>query len=45
MLNKATGEIEKTIDLLDKTPNYLVDVVDNRVFINENNQLISSHQF
>lgn len=45
MLNKATGKIEKTIDLLDKTPNYLVDTVDDRVFINQNNELISSYQF
>ncbi|MER3373695.1 MAG: PQQ-binding-like beta-propeller repeat protein [Allomuricauda sp.] len=45
MINKATGQIEASIDLLDKTPNYLVDVVDDRVFINQNNELISSYQF
>lgn len=45
MVNKATGKIEKTIDVLDKTPNYLVDDVDGRVFINQNNELLTSYQF
>jgi outer membrane protein assembly factor BamB len=45
MVNKATGKIEKEIDLLDKTPNYLVDIVDNRVFVNQNNELLTSYQF
>ena len=45
MVNKATGKIEKEIDLLDKTPNYLVDTVDNRVFVNQNNELLTSYQF
>lgn len=45
MVNKRTGKIEKEIDLLDKTPNYLIDEIDNRVFVNENNQLISCYEF
>jgi|GEM_PF-1949955 hypothetical protein len=45
MVNKATGKVEKEIGLLDKTPNYLVDDIDNRVFINENNELLSCYGF
>ena len=45
MINKRTGTIDKDIDLLDKTPNYLIDQIDNRVFINENNHLISCYEF
>lgn len=45
MVNKATGKIEKEIDLMDKTPNYLVDIVDDRVFVNQNNELVTSYQF
>jgi hypothetical protein len=45
MVNKGTGKIEKTIDVMDKTPNYLVDDVDSRVFINQNNELLTSYQF
>ena len=45
MINKATGQIEKEIDILDKTPNYLIDSIDKRVFINQNNELISGYKF
>ncbi len=45
MINKITGNIDKQIKLLDKTPNYLIDEIDNIVFINEKNHLISSHKF
>ncbi len=45
MINKQTGSVDKDIDLLDKTPNYFIDEVDNRVFVNENNQLISCYEF
>ncbi|WP_417799344.1 hypothetical protein [Tenacibaculum sp.] len=44
-VDKKTGTIDKEIDLLDKTPNYVIDKVDNMVFINENNTLISAHKF
>jgi len=44
MLNKASGEIVKRIELFDKTPNYIVDEIDNRVFLNEKNRLISGLQ-
>lgn len=43
-LNKSTGEIEKEIKLLDKTPDYVLDTIDERVFLNEKNHLISAHQ-
>jgi len=45
MVNKATGTPDAEIKLLDKTPNYLIDEVDNVVFINEKNHLISSYKF
>lgn len=45
MINKRTGNVDKEIDLLDKTPNYLIDQIDNRVFVNENNHLISCYEF
>ncbi|TSE08520.1 MULTISPECIES: PQQ-binding-like beta-propeller repeat protein [Aquimarina] len=45
MINKKTGAIDKQIDLLDKTPNYLIDVIDDVIFINEKNHLISSYKF
>ncbi|WP_075341956.1 NHL repeat-containing protein [Tenacibaculum agarivorans] len=44
-INKKTGEVERSIDLLDKTPNYVIDQVDNIVFLNEKNHLISAHKF
>ncbi|SEC83456.1 hypothetical protein SAMN04489761_3720 [Tenacibaculum sp. MAR_2009_124] len=45
MINKKTGSIDKEIELLDKTPNYVIDKVDNLVFVNEKNRLISAHKF
>ncbi|QKX06309.1 PQQ-like beta-propeller repeat protein [Aquimarina sp. TRL1] len=45
MINKKTGAIDTQIELLDKTPNYFIDEIDNVVFINEKNHLISAHQF
>ncbi|AXT59136.1 hypothetical protein D1816_01815 [Aquimarina sp. AD10] len=45
MINKTSGAIDKQIDLLDKTPNYLIDEIDNVIFINEKNHLISSYKF
>lgn len=44
-VNKASGKTETEITLLDKTPNYVIDKVDNVVFLNEKNHLISAHQF
>lgn len=43
-IDKSSGQIKNTIELTDKTPNYVVDEFDNRVFINERNHLISCHQ-
>ncbi|WP_298323376.1 PQQ-binding-like beta-propeller repeat protein [uncultured Dokdonia sp.] len=45
MINKATGKRDKQIELLDKTPNYFIDEVDNVVFVNEKNRVISAYQF
>lgn len=45
MLNKKTGNADVEIKLLDKTPNYLIDEIDNVVFVNENNQLITAYKF
>lgn len=45
MINKATGVVDKRIELLDKTPNYFIDDIDNVVFVNEKNHIISSYQF
>lgn len=45
MVNKKTGTSDAQIKLLDKTPNYLIDEVDNVVFVNEKNHLISSYKF
>lgn len=45
MIDKASGEIIKKIELLDKTPNYIIDDIDSRVFINEKNKIISAIQF
>lgn len=44
-VNKKTGAIDLEIDLLDKTPNYVIDVVDEKVFVNEKNKLISAYKF
>lgn len=44
-INKSSGEIEQKIELDDKTPNYIVDDIDQRVFINQNNHFISAYSF
>ncbi len=43
-LDKKTGGVEKKIELMDKTPDYLVDEIDSRVFVNEKNHLITCYQ-
>ncbi|MDY8135349.1 PQQ-binding-like beta-propeller repeat protein [Aquimarina sp. 2201CG5-10] len=45
MINKKSGAIDTQIELLDKTPNYLIDEIDSVIFVNEKNHLISSHKF
>ncbi|MCG8390329.1 MAG: hypothetical protein MJA30_32570 [Cytophagales bacterium] len=45
MVDKATGEVEQQIELHDKTPNYVVDEIDRRVFLNEKNHLITGYQW
>ncbi len=44
MLNKNTGKVDKSIKLVDKTPNYFIDEIDSRVFLNEKNHLISCYK-
>jgi outer membrane protein assembly factor BamB len=44
VLTKSTGAIDKKIELMDKTPNYVIDDVDKRVFVNEKNHIISCNQ-
>ena len=43
MINKDTGATDKKISLIDKTPNYIADEIDNRVFVNESNHLITCY--
>ncbi|MBL3656937.1 outer membrane protein assembly factor BamB family protein [Fulvivirga sediminis] len=43
-INKSTGNIDYKIELIDKTPSYIVDEVDKRVFVNENNQEITCYK-
>lgn len=44
MVNKDSGQIDKTIPLDDKTPNYVTDEIDQRVFINEKNRTVRCYQ-
>ena len=44
MLNKNSGKVDKKIELMDKTPNYFIDEIDSRVFLNEKNRMISGYQ-
>ncbi|MGQ1911312.1 hypothetical protein ACT3CE_16180 [Marinifilum sp. RC60d5] len=44
-VNKATGESDVKIELMDKTPNYVIDEIDEVVLINEKNHLISAYKF
>lgn len=44
MVNKDNGAIDKKIDLIDKTPNYIADEIDDRVFVNEKNHLITCYK-
>jgi len=43
-VNKATGAIDMKIALTDKTPQYVVDEVDNRIFLGEKNKTITCYQ-
>jgi hypothetical protein len=43
MINKDTGKTDKKISLTDTTPQYVVDEVDNRVFLCEKNKTISCY--
>lgn len=43
MVNKDTGEVDKRIELTDKTPQYVVDVIDTRVFLCEHNKKVTCY--
>jgi hypothetical protein len=43
MVNKDTGNVDKKIDVVDVTPQYVVDEIDTRVFICERNKTISCY--
>ena len=43
-LNKLTGKIDHKIPLTDKTPDYILDNIDTRVFLNEKNKVITCYQ-
>ena len=43
-LNKATGTVDQQIQLMDKTPDYILNNIDSRVFLNEKNRVISCYQ-
>ena len=44
MINKDSGNIDKQISLVDKTPFYVVDEIDNRVFLSEKNKSVTCYQ-
>jgi hypothetical protein len=43
MVNKDTGKVDKKISVHDTTPVYVVDEVDNRVFLCEKNKTITCY--
>ncbi|HZV70861.1 MAG TPA: PQQ-binding-like beta-propeller repeat protein [Saprospiraceae bacterium] len=43
MVNKDTGKVDKKIDVVDITPQYIVDEIDTRVFIAEKNKTITCY--
>lgn len=44
MVNKDTGDTDKKIKLIDKNPQYVVDEIDNRVFLCEKTKMVSCYQ-
>ncbi|MGB4848823.1 MAG: hypothetical protein WBP41_12940 [Saprospiraceae bacterium] len=43
MVNKDTGKVDKKIDVVDLTPQYIVDEVDTRVFLCDRNKTITCY--
>lgn len=43
MVNKDNGKVDKKIDVVDLTPQYIVDEVDTRVFLCERNKTVSCY--
>ncbi|MBK9980847.1 MAG: hypothetical protein IPP15_00230 [Saprospiraceae bacterium] len=43
MVNKDTGKVDKKINVVDLTPQYIVDEVDTRVFLCERNKTITCY--
>ena len=42
-IDKATGEVDRTIELDDKNPGYIIDEVDGRVYVLNNNRVLSGY--
>lgn len=43
MIDKSSGEVIKKIELVEKNPGYVVDVVDNVIFLTEKDKLIRAY--
>ena len=43
-LDKETGEVKIDIALKDKTPSYVIDEIDDRIYVVENNTTLSAYQ-
>ena len=43
MVNKDTGNVDKKVDVVDNTPQYVVDEIDTRIFICEKNMTITCY--
>lgn len=43
-INKGSGETEKIIPLQDKSPQYVIDDIDSRVFVNEKYKILTCYQ-
>lgn len=44
MIDKSSGEVIKKIELVEKNPGYVIDVVDNVIFLTEKDQLIRAYK-
>ncbi|MFK8055292.1 MAG: PQQ-binding-like beta-propeller repeat protein [Saprospiraceae bacterium] len=42
-VNKNTGEVDRKIELKDKDPGYVIDEIDGRVYVVENNKVVTGY--
>jgi len=42
-INKNTGEVDRKIELKDKDPGYVIDEIDGRVYVVENNKVVTGY--